>query len=45
MAESTHAIGHIGEYDPQSENITSYLESLLLYMDANAVAEKRRVAV
>ena len=41
MAEVTRAIGHIGEYDPQSENITSYLESLSLYMDVNAVAEER----
>ena len=45
MAEAARAIGHIGEYDPQSENITSYLERLSLYMDANAVADERKVPV
>ena len=45
MAEAVRAIGHIGEYDPQSENISSYLERLSLYMDANSVAEERKVPV
>ena len=45
MAEVARPIGHIGEYDPQAENITAYLERLSLYMDANAVADERKVPV
>ena len=45
MAEASLPIGHIGEYDPQTENITSYLERLSLYMDANSVAAERKVPV
>ena len=30
MAEASLPIGHIGEYDPQMENIASYLERLSL---------------
>ena len=45
MAEASRPIGHIGEYDPQAENITAYLERLSLYMDANSVADERKVPV
>ena len=45
MTEASLPIGHIGEYDPQTENITSYLERLSLYMDANSVAAERKVPV
>ena len=30
--EVVQAIGHIGEYDHQSENITSYMEKLSLFL-------------
>ena len=45
MATATHAVGRIGEYDPQSESITTYLERLALYMEANGVADDKKVAV
>ena len=45
MTEASLPIRHIGEYDPQTENITSYLERLSLYMDANSVAAERKVPV
>ena len=32
MAEVVRAIGHIGEYNHQSENITSYMERLSLLL-------------
>ena len=45
MAEAMHAIGHIGEYVAQAESITTYLERLSLYMDANLILNYRKVAV
>ena len=45
MAEAIRAIGHIGEYDSQVENMTAYLERLSLYMDANSVADECKVPV
>ena len=45
MAEVMHVIGHIGEYDAQAESITTYLERLSLYMDANSISNDLKVAV
>ena len=45
MAEASRPIRHTGEYDLQAENITAYLERLLLYMDANSVAHERKVPI
>ena len=33
------------EFDPQVENIATYLEKLQLYFDANRVEEGKKVAV
>ena len=45
MATATHAVGRIGEYDPQSKSIMTYLERLALYTEANGVANDKKVAV
>ena len=44
MAVAAH-LGRIGEFDPQTESVTTYLERLALFMDANEVADERKVAV
>ena len=41
----TRVMGRIQEFDPQVENITTYLERLQLYFDANGVEANRRVPV
>ena len=34
----------IGEFSPDSESITAYLERLQLFFDCNGIAERKRVA-
>ena len=41
----TRVMGRIQEFDPQAENITTYLERLQLYFDENGVEANRRVPV
>lgn len=38
-------VGCLQEFDPQQEDIASYLERLQLYFDANAVEEAKKVSV
>ena len=45
MAIATHAVRRIGEYDPHNESIMTYLKRLALYMEANGVADNRKVTV
>ena len=45
MAEASRPIGYIGEYNPQAENVTAYLKRLSLYIDANSIAEERKVPI
>ncbi len=37
-------LGNIQEFDPQVETITTYLERLELYFDANTVAAEKKVS-
>ena len=37
-------LGNIQEFDPQVETITTYLERLELYFDANTVAADKNVS-
>jgi len=37
--------GQLGEFDPGSEEISTYLERMQLYMEANNVADDKKVAV
>ena len=39
----SHNIGRIDEFQPDSENITTYLERIDLFLSANDVAENKKV--
>ena len=38
-------LGSLGEFDPKTDNISSYLERLQLYFEANSVGDEWKVAV
>ena len=42
---SQRVLGSLGEFHPKSDNISSYVERVQLYFEANAVEEDRKVAV
>ena len=42
---SQPVLGSLGEFDPRSDSISSYLERMQLYFEANSVKEDRKVAV
>jgi len=42
---ASRVLGRSQEFDPQKEDIASYLERLQLYFEANEVAEEKRVSV
>ena len=44
MASST-LFGQVGEFDPDSEKISTYLERVKLFVEANSVADEKKVAV
>ena len=41
----TAAIGHLSEFHPEREKVSSYLDHVLLYFDTNGVAEDKQIAV
>ena len=41
----SRVLGRLEESDPKSDNISTYLERLQLYFDANRVEDDRKVAV
>ena len=41
----SRVLGRLEEFDPKSDNISTYLERLQLYFDANKVEDDRKVAV
>ena len=41
----TATIGHLSEFHPEREKVSDYLDCVLLYFDANGVAEGKQVAV
>ena len=45
MATSTRIIGHIQEFQPENELLSSYLERVQLFFIANDVVEEKKVAV
>ena len=47
MADSPapRILGRLTEFNPQSDNISSYLERLELYFEANAIEDARKVPV
>ena len=45
MATSTGIIGHIQEFQPENELLSSYLERVQLFFIANDVVEEKKVAV
>ena len=45
VGRSPRVLGSLGEFNPKMENISSYLERLQLYFEANTVEEDRKVAV
>ena len=45
VASAPRVLGHIQEFDPQIESVTTYLGSLQLYSEANGVEAERQVPV
>ena len=45
MAETKPVFGHLETFNPDSETIVAYLERVELFLQANAVAEEKKVAV
>ena len=41
----TGQVGHIGEFVPEVENVSAYLERLQLYITANSIPEEKKVSV
>ena len=41
----SRGLGSLGEFDPTKDNITSYLERVQLYFEANTIENDRKVAV
>ena len=44
-ASSQPVLGSLGEFDYRTDSVSSYLEQMQLYFEANAVADDRKVAV
>ena len=44
-ASSQPVLGSLGEFDYRTDSVSSYLERMQLYFEANAVADDRKVAV
>ena len=38
-------LGNVGEFDSRTDSISSYIERMQLYFEANSVADDRKVAV
>ena len=45
MAATSRVLGTLQEFDPKSDNISTYLERLQLYFEANGVEDDHKVAV
>ena len=41
----SRVLGSLGEFDPKAEGISSYLERVQLYFEANSVEDDRKVPV
>ena len=44
MADSKPAFGNLETFDTDSETIAAYLEQVELFLQANAVADEKKVA-
>ena len=45
VGRSPRVLGSLGEFDPKTGNISSYIECLQLYFEANSVEDDRKLAV
>ena len=45
MSATARVLGTLHEFDPKADNISTYLERLQLYFEANGVKEESKVAV